>query len=332
MGTHDACQEHSSSGLPARRTDSTTPPTDGSVIRLLAFNLEHDGGPDTGDCLPERWQQAHELIASRRPDLLLRQEMTYSRDGHHRRLHAAELALGMRGFLGPAGLGRNPSGLFVRESAFAVHQHVVHQVHPWRTPPTHAVLRLRDVPDVDIIAVSWHAAFNSPRGRERETDEILAIADKINGGRAFIGGGDCNEAPSPSGETVPPIAWDSVTDRLHMNHRTNRDPITGQHTACTYLDDSLTAAGLRDPARHAAHTLDRPDALLATAGHGKSRQGGPCRIDRFYLDPHLIQAVEDVNVIDTTGLSDHHAVEVVLSRTAMARALRRAADNPGGNT
>ncbi len=304
----------------------TTTPQDEAVVRLLTMNLEHDGGPDVGGRPPRLWHQANELISSRRPDLILRQEMTHSRDSHYRRLHAAERALGMRGFLGTAGLGRNPTGMLVREETFEVHQHVTHQVHPWRTPPTHTVLRLRDVPGVDIIAVSWHLAFNSPRSRERETDEILAFADKINQGAAFVGGGDCNEAPNPKGETEPPIDWDKVTDRLHMAHRTNHDPATGRRVACTYLDDTLTAAGLCDAARHAARSLNQPGALGATAGHAKPRQGGPCRIDRIYLDPWLVEAVVDVTVLDTTGVSDHHAVEVVLSRPRMVEALRLIAD------
>ncbi len=295
---------------------------DEPVVRILTWNLEHDGGPDTDGQPPRRWHAAHELINSRRPHLLLRQEMTHSRDNHHRRLHAAERALGMRGFLGTAGLGRNPTGMFIREETFQVHQHVVHQVHPWRTPPTHSVLRLADVPDVDIIAVSWHLAFNSPRGREREADEILGFADKINRGAAFVGGGDCNEAPNQMWETVPPIDWETVTDRLHLTHRTNQDPATGQRTACTYLDDTLTVGGLGDAARHAARNLSRPSALDATAGHAKPRQGGPCRIDRIYLGPWLIDAVVDVTVLDATGISDHHPVEVVLSRRRMAEALR----------
>lgn len=304
----------------------TSTTRDEPVVRLLTMNLEHDGGQDVDGRPPRAWHQAQELVSSRRPDLLLRQEMTYSRDSHHRRLHAAERALGMRGFLGTAGLGRNPTGMFVREETFAVHQHVTHQVHPWRTPPTHTVLRLRDVPEVDIIAVSWHLAFNSPRSREREADEILAFADKINQGAGFIGGGDCNEAPSLEGEAVPPIDWGTVTDRLHMAHRTNEDPSTGRRVACTYVDDTLTAAGLCDPARHAARALNWQGALGATAGHGQPGQGGPCRIDRIYLDAWLVEAVVDVTVLDTTNFSDHHAVEVVLSRPRMADALHQIAD------
>ncbi|MEW2492416.1 endonuclease/exonuclease/phosphatase family protein [Streptomyces nodosus] len=299
--------------------------TEHDVIRVLTWNLERDGGPDTAGQAPQRWHEAHELIGSRRPDLLLRQEMTHSRDNHHQRLHGAERALGMRGFLGTAGLGRHPTGLFVREQAFQVRQHVIHQVHSWRTPPTHVVLRLRDAPGVDIIAISWHLAFNSPRGREREADEILGMANKTNRGAAFIGGGDCNEYPNQQGETVPPVDWDTVTDQLHLTYRTNLDPATGRRTSSTYLDDVLTAGGLCDPARHAARNLPQPQprALDATAGHEEPGHGGPCRIDRIYLDPWLIDAVLEVTVLNADGLSDRQPVEVVLSRRRMAESLRQ---------
>ncbi|MFF8992501.1 hypothetical protein ACF09H_21700 [Streptomyces sp. NPDC014983] len=69
------------------------------------------------------------------------------------------------------------------------------------------------------------------------------------------------------------------------------DPSTGRHVACTHVDDTLTAAGLYDPARHAARALNRQGALG-----------------------------------DTTGFSDHHAVEVVLSRPRMTDALRQITD------
>ncbi|MER5372619.1 hypothetical protein [Streptomyces sp. NPDC002553] len=212
------------------------------------MNLEHDGGPDVGGGPPRAWHQAQELINSRRPDLLLRQEMTYSRDSHHRRLHAAERALGMHGFLGTTGLGRNRTGLFVREVTFEVHQHVTHQVHPWRTPPTHTVLRLRDAPEVDIITVSWHLAFNSPRGREREADEILAFATRST-----------RERPSSEAATAtrPP------TRRGRANRRSTG---TRSPTACTW---PTAAPGPRPESARSAPTVRsertwQHDPLLST--------------------------------------------------------------------
>ncbi|MFJ4828739.1 endonuclease/exonuclease/phosphatase family protein [Streptomyces sp. NPDC088747] len=292
------------------------------VITVITFNLERDGGPDEIGRPPARWRYAHQLLKTHRPDVLLRQEMTYSRANGQRRLHDAERLLGMRGFNGAPGSGNNPTGLFVRPDAFDVHQQV-DNAPLWRTPPTHIVASLREVPDVPIVMMSWHLAFNSPRGREHETDEILAAADKTSQGMAFLGGGDMNEYPHPAGERVPPIDWtdDGITDRMHVMHRTNRSP-DGARISCTYADETLLGAGLHDPARYAAHTLDQPDALCATAGQNKPSQGGPRRIDRVYNDPWLITAVLEVSVIDTP-YSDHDGLKVVYSRAGMAEALRR---------
>ncbi|MDQ1031484.1 hypothetical protein QF035_009066 [Streptomyces umbrinus] len=113
-----------------------------------------------------------------------------------------------------------------------------------------------------------------------------------------------------------------ITDQLHMMHRTNPGP-DGTRVSCTYADETLLGAGLHDPARYAAHTLRQPDALVATAGRDKPGQGGERRIDRIYNDPWLTNAVIAVSVIDTTGISDHHAVKVVYSRAGMAEGLRR---------
>ncbi|MCX4681467.1 endonuclease/exonuclease/phosphatase family protein [Streptomyces sp. NBC_01433] len=298
---------------------------DEPVVRIITLNLEKDGGEDheNGEH-PHRWRAAHEeLLAPRRPDVILRQEATYSHLHDQRRLRAAEGILGMRGFLSPNGSGRNPTALFLRPETFPQAQRL-EQLRYWRTPPTIVVTQLAEVPEVDVVVTSWHAAFNSPRGREREAEELTALADKMKKGTAFIGGGDCNEYPLAHGETVADIDWASpdITDRVHIRHRTNAGP-GGTRVSCTYLDDTLMGCGLHDPARYAAHELGMADALDSTAGHAAEGQGGGRRIDRIYVDPRTVQAVLAVRVLDTTGLSDHHAVEVVLSRRKLAEALRR---------
>ncbi|GAB2773527.1 endonuclease/exonuclease/phosphatase family protein [Streptomyces daliensis] len=296
--------------------------------RLMTFNLETDGGEEEGGKPPQRWRDAHELLARRAPDVLFRQEATFSHLNGNRRLHQAEQALGMRGFLSPTGQGRNPTALFVRPSTFAVQQQYP-QLQVWRTPPTNVVVRLRDVPDVDVVAVSWHGAFNSPALRELEAGELSALADKMKQSKGFMGGGDCNEYPVADGEKLSPVDWTSLAasadfDRVHMEHRTTV-AADGTRVSCTAVDRKLLGCGLHDAARYAAHTQGQTSALHATAGHASTPgQGGARRIDRIYLDPWLVQAVLEVNVIDTTGISDHHAVEVVLSRRLMAQALRRA--------
>lgn len=291
------------------------------VVRIVTLNLEFDGGPGT---LPERWRRAHvDLLAPLRPDLLLRQEMTYSHLDGNSRLHAAERALGMRGFLSPNGSGRNPTGLFVRPGVFDVVSQVEH-LRTWRTPPTNISMWLDGAPGRDIVTTSWHTAFNSPRGREREADDLTALADKMKQGKHFIGGGDCNEYPVGTGETVAEIDWTSeeITDLVHVRHRTNKGP-NGTRTSCTYLDETLLGCGLHDPARYAYHELKQERALDATAGHAAQGQGGGRRIDRIYLDPWLVQAVLDVRVLDTTGISDHHGLVVDLSHAKAIEALHR---------
>ncbi|MDW6057863.1 endonuclease/exonuclease/phosphatase family protein [Streptomyces sp. FXJ1.4098] len=291
------------------------------VIRLITFNLEVDGGEDENGNPPERWRAAHELLASRRPDALFRQEATFSHLQDNRRLRAAGRILGMQGFLSPNGSGSNPTALFVRPETFQAPRQYQHLRH-WRTPPTRVDARLDGAPE-RIVMMSWHFAFNSPRGRERETEEILAQVDKVKQGTSFIGAGDCNEYPWPEGETEQPIDWTSpdITDLVHVRHRTNKAP-DGSRVSCTYLDETLLSCGLHDPARYAARR-GQTSALKATAGRTAKGQGGPCRIDRFYLDPWLVNAVLEVNVVDMRGISDHDAVEVICSYRGCIEALQR---------
>ncbi|MFE4667177.1 endonuclease/exonuclease/phosphatase family protein [Streptomyces sp. NPDC056716] len=301
---------------------------DTRTLKLITFNLEMDGGPDEGGKPPRRWRNAHELLASRHPDAVFRQEMTHSRADGRARLHLAEQALGgMRGFLAPAGTGQHPTAIFVRPGVFTVTRE--YALTDWRTPPTNVIVTLAGVPDVPIIMVSWHNTPASPRHREREADDLARLIGVGRGG-GWIGAGDCNEYPVPDGEEVPPVDWASpqVSDLPHVMHRTNEGP-DGTRESCTYVDKKLRGCGLVDPARHAAHTLGQRSALRATAGHapGTEGQGGPSRIDRWYLSRHLVQAVLEVNVLDTSGISDHHAVEVVLDLGRAAEALRREADS-----
>jgi hypothetical protein len=311
--------------MPVRATKKYREP----IVRVISLNLQKDGGKDMeGGAFPQRWLDAHEgILAPLRPDIILRQEATYSHLADERRLRAAGDILGMKGILTPNGTGRNPTAMFLRLETFPSTETLYDSVAQrgwWRTPPTVVKTQLAEVPDVDWVLVSWHTAFNSPRGREREAEELTAFADKLKGGTAFLGGGDCNEYPLPQGEKVPPIDWTSreITDPRHVRHRTNAGP-NGSRVSCTYLDDTLLGCNLHDAARYVAG--ENPDALDPTAGHAAEAagQGGPRRIDRIYLDPWIIQAVLDVNVLDTTGVSDHHGVDVILSRRKLVEALRR---------
>jgi hypothetical protein len=314
------------------------------VLRFMLLNLEVDGGPeDPPGTLPLRWRRAYEeILAPRRPDWLARPEMTYSQTRQddspeekaaaNRRFDAAQTTLGMTGFRGPMGQGRNPTGLFVRESTFTVGRRY-EQTKVWRTPPVNVVLTLPEVPEVPIVTAAWHNSFCSPSGREEEAEELSALVDKVKAqhgtepGRpraAFIGFGDCNEYPHPVGEKLSEIDWNSpeVTDVVHRRHRARKQP-DGSWRSCTYLDELMLDCGMHDPARYAARHLNQPAALNSTAGHAAVGQGTGSRIDRGYMDAWTVQAVLDVTVVDTTGISDHHALEVILSRRKFAEGLRR---------
>ena len=90
------------------------------IVRVISLNLQKDGGADTQDGMhPQRWLDAHEgILVPRRPDVLLRQEATYSHLDDERRLRAAGDLLGMKGILTPNGSGRNPTALFLRPETF----------------------------------------------------------------------------------------------------------------------------------------------------------------------------------------------------------------------
>ncbi len=310
---------------------------DEDEIKVLTCNLEHDGGPDVRPGTPPRkWFDAHEMLASKKPDILFRQEMTYSEQNDYSRLKSAMRLLSgeardVHGWVTPSGKGKNPTGLFLNVSKFTFlerHEHTA----IWRTLPTNVSAHLAEVPERPIVLVSWHGAFNSPNTREAEGDEVSALVDKVKQGMGFMGGCDGNEYPVPAGETVPPVDWANpeITDKVHRHHRARRQP-DGTWQSCTYVDQTLLGCGMHDPARYAAHVRHQTssDPLAPTAGHAATGQGGGRRIDRIYLDGWLVQAVLGVEVIDTTGISDHHAVMVTLARRKAAELLRDRPELPG---
>ncbi|MEU6813994.1 endonuclease/exonuclease/phosphatase family protein [Streptomyces sp. NPDC046860] len=318
-------------------------PGDHDPIRLILMNLEYDGGPEPRPgVLPRRWLDAVEgVLAPLEPDWVALTELTHSqtrpeasaqeREAAERRWRALQRTLGMRGFRARMGQGRNPVGLLVRPTTFTIGQQRDYP-HVHRTPPASTVITLPEVPDVPIITASFHHSFCSPVGRLAEVQEMTALVDKVraqrrppdSGWSACWLAGDTNSYPASAGETVPPIDWSSpaITDIVHRQHRAQRQT-DGSWASCTVVDNVLLDCGMHDPARYAARVLGQPDALTATAGFARPDQGGPCRIDHFYLDPWSVQAVTSVTVLDMTGLSDHAAVVVDLSRSRLIDALRR---------
>ncbi|MFE7317830.1 hypothetical protein ACFU7T_32725 [Streptomyces sp. NPDC057555] len=75
----------------------------------------------------------------------------------------------------------------------------------------------------------------------------------------------------------------------------------GRRHSDTHPDGTLVDAGAMDLARHAADHLRQPAALAPTSGCAKPDQGGPQRIIRTYSADGLHEALEHVEVIDTTA-------------------------------
>ncbi|MEV7205277.1 MULTISPECIES: endonuclease/exonuclease/phosphatase family protein [unclassified Streptomyces] len=312
-------------------------------IRLMLWNLERDGGPEPRPgVLPERWRQGYEeVLKPQRPDWLAMLELKYSqtrpdvapaeKHAAERRFTAAQQILGMRGFRAAVGQRTNPTGVFIREAVFPSARQRHHPVGH-SAPPTHVELRLAEAPDVPVITASFHSAFCNPAQRRSEAMDLTELVDKVKAHHPNRAGGhaacwlfgDTNEYPVPVGEQVPAIDWSSpeVSDIVHRRHRAIKQP-DGTWASCTAVDEIMLDCGMHDPARWAAHRLGQTTALAATAGHAAAGQGGPRRIDRGYLDAWSVQAVENVRVLDTTGLSDHHAVIVDLSRRKLIEGLHR---------
>ncbi|MEU2227034.1 endonuclease/exonuclease/phosphatase family protein [Streptomyces sp. NPDC018347] len=312
-------------------------------IRLMLWNLERDGGPEPRPgVLPTRWRQGYEeILKPQQPDWLATLELRYSQTrpdapraekrAADRRFKAAQRALGMRGFRAAVGQRSNPTGVFIRESVFPAFRQRHHPVGH-SAPPTHVELWLPEAPAVPILTASFHTAYCNPAQRRSEALDLTELVDKVKAhntdpasGRAACWlFGDTNEYPVPVGEQVPPIDWSSpeVTDIVHRRHRAIKQH-DGTWVSCTAVDEIMLDCGMHDPARWAAHRLGQTSALAATAGHSADGQGGPRRIDRGYLDGWSVQAVEDVRVLDTTGLSDHHTILVDLSRRKLVECLQR---------
>jgi len=315
------------------------------VINLGLMNQEHDGGeePEPG-VFPQRWRTVYEeVLPALDLDWLASTETTYSqtradasqeeKGAAERRWQAAQHKLGMKGFRGGMGFGRNPVASFARESTFTIGPHYHQYGH--RTPPANVVLGLPEVPGAQIITAGFHSASCSPAMRRTEAYELSALLDKIKAQHYRVADdlpraacwmfGDTNSYPVFAGdEWVAPIDWTSpeVTDLPHRLHRAEKQP-DGTWKSDTFLDELMHDAGMHDPARYAARCLGQPNALASTAGFARIGQGGPSRIDRGYMDAWSVQAVLDVRVIDMTGLSDHHLLVVTLSRRKFTEGLRR---------
>ncbi|MFJ9580744.1 endonuclease/exonuclease/phosphatase family protein [Streptomyces sp. NPDC101191] len=311
------------------------------------MNLTNDGGPRPARRrLPDCWYRAYEgILVPLETDLVAVTEFTFSQTrpdapwaekrAANRRFTAGKRTLDSHGFRADKGQARNSTGLFVRRGSFLLDREPQrHYTRIYRTPPTHVVVRLPDVPRVPINVLSHHAPYCNPPQNELEAYELTSVVDKVDDhcaagpdlewSAAWILG-DWNQKPWGLSD----IPWNSpdVTDVVHRCHRAVKQSagLQGLWASRTAVDQVMMDSGMHDAARFAALHCDQPHALDPTAGFAPSAagQGGMCRIDRGYLDGFTVQAVKYVQVLDMSGISDHHIVLIVLSRRKLIQALRR---------
>ncbi|WP_329317971.1 hypothetical protein [Streptomyces sp. NBC_01262] len=308
------------------------------TINLIWANFENEGKGDK-----KLWRDFYTLVRSLEPHLFGRAEMQGAANNGKAGLLAAEKALTPpeqpllrpRGWLGPPAVSDNRTGIFTRPDVFEPVNEWEHGT-PWGIPPTNLTIRLVQYPgDPDcrreICVAAAHHHYASPLARRLEADELTKLADKRdmrdrtkdcpNGRpREAIVFYDANSYPADSldGDLQPPDL-SKIPDLRHQVHRMVKGPGSTFIPDCE-SDRTLRRAGMEDIARHLAVTKE-DDRYLARTTAGYPDQGGPGRIDRVHATDGILAAVEDLEVIDLSGLSDHDAVHVKLSRRRLVESL-----------
>ncbi|MET8623779.1 endonuclease/exonuclease/phosphatase family protein [Kitasatospora sp. NPDC004669] len=304
-------------------------------FRFLVLNGEHDfGGHET----PE-WRRVHEWIRKELdPDVILRQEMTYSTREGRRGFHAARHALGMTGVMaaGTTLESPNPTGIFVKESGLRLVSDYP-QVTNWWHPATQVrVAHVGEHYTTELSLASVHLDCNSPTQRLREAEMAIRwggtkeVEDEKGQRRQVtqpcIMGGDFNSYSSFPDELGPLPDMAAVRDRHHVVHRTLPDRLTPD----TRPWDTLNTAGFTDLALHAHHTLGQRKALRGTS-HRRTDQGAVKgqqhpRIDFIFANGSIPEAVERFEVVEVPGgASDHHGLYVVFSPHSFWQAVEETA-------
>ncbi|MFJ4623675.1 endonuclease/exonuclease/phosphatase family protein [Streptomyces sp. NPDC088812] len=282
------------------------------LINAAICNFENNGGGNRA-----LWQRMHDRLKSLDLHLLLRQEVWNAQDDGNALADAAEAVLGMAGLIGPkccTALYHDPD-LFTPVGEFP-------KTGPmWVLPPTVRSLRLASTAPgaVPLIVGSYHLNYGSPTTRLAEAERLTQWNDrwfKADGRRVHypaLLGGDNNSYPMAGvpGDPALPLL-EEIRDEPHRAHRSYIRP-DGVRRMDDRPDDTLRTAGLHDVARHLATTAGRTTAVAPTVD-ACDTHGPDARIDRIYASTELLPAIREVEVIDMTGLSDHHTVVVRLDR------------------
>ena len=112
---------------------------------------------------------------------------------------------------------------------------------------------------------------------------------------------------------------ENIADKPHRAHRSRLLP-DGTRVMDTRPDNILRTAGLEDVARYLAERK-KITAPVARTVDACDTHGPDARIDRIYLSDTLLEAVDEVEIIDMSDLSDHHTVVLSLDRAVLMERL-----------
>lgn len=304
------------------------PALDPEVIRIVCWNVEHNGlsGHTGGDT--RRRHLAHEVLRACRPHIVLRQELTLAHLDGKRPLYQEGKALGLSAVMAPGTPeSPNPTGVLFDPALFALYAEYTHATNGWH-PICNPVLTLRGDAEATkpLSLASFHLCSYDPATRETEAKRLVTLGGQK---RTAVIGGDCNSYPHrTSDEEVPLPDWTKVKDPAHFEHRTIRTPVG--RVSDTIPDEVLASTkpgGGRifvELGHHAATELGQSGALAATASLWRKDQGRRSRIDRMYCTPDLAPALMSLEVYADDAIaevSDHALVIATFDRTAFRRAL-----------
>ncbi|ONK13203.1 endonuclease/exonuclease/phosphatase family protein [Streptomyces sp. MP131-18] len=302
------------------------------TIRMLTWNVEH-GGRDKDGAVHRR-HLAHDVMASYRPHLVLRQELTGAEADGRRPLWEEATRLGLVAFLAPATPeSPNATGVLLDPNVFEVQAEYHHVTNGWH-PICNPVVKFKGTAR-SVSLASVHLCSYDPPTRAREARRLLFLADQ---NRSVLLGGDFNSYPHRAqAETVPLPDWSRVENTGHFERRTvwrGDEQVSDVEPDRILASERVLAGGRVQPGvyaelgHHAATTLGQPQALDATASLWRADEGHRSRIDRMYATPDIAAALTSFEVVaseDVREVSDHALLVAEFSATRLRQALTRAA-------
>jgi endonuclease/exonuclease/phosphatase family metal-dependent hydrolase len=298
-----------------------------ALLTLLSWNFENNGKND-----PARRQAGDEVLKSLNPDLVFRQELWDAGDNGRTIFNAQARALGMHGELGVGSC----TAVLINPRRFSVVRDWTHSRGPqFVLPSTALTLRYEEAgPEaIPFIAVSYHLNYASPTQRLLEAEWLTTWADKgwttPDGTRVtlpamFAGDGNSFPVPGAPGDPALPELL-AIKNAPHRLHRSFVGP-DGVRVPDTRPDDALRTAGLEDVARYWATAPNGNPTALSRTVNACDTHGPDSRIDRCYVTPELLPAVEEVDVVEVDAdMSDHHILRIRLNAARFAEILTRAA-------